>query len=140
MVHGVEPHWPIYILEQFFAEVIKCEVGLAPDLIEGAAGKIDTARLALAFDASRNIYAIAKDVVAVNDDVADIDADSKGDLWLCAIFPFVYLSLHSDGAGDCVHHAGEFHQYSIASSLDYTATMLRESGIDDFAAVRLQRL
>ena len=110
MAHGIEPHRSIYILEQFFAEVVKREVGLAPDLIKGAAGKIDTARFAFALDASCDVDAVPKDVVALNNDVADVDADAKRDLRFGGLFPFGHLDLHSNGAGHRVYHASEFHR------------------------------
>ena len=73
MTYGIEPHRSINILEQFLAEVIKREVGLTADLIKCAAGKIDTAPFAFTLDVGCDIYAVAKDVVALNDNITDID-------------------------------------------------------------------
>jgi len=45
--------------------------------IVGDSGNDDAARLGNAFKAGRDIHAIAKDVIILNNDVADIDPDTK---------------------------------------------------------------
>jgi hypothetical protein len=137
--NSIQPYWTFYVLERSLAEIIKREVGLAPDLIEGAAGKIDPTRFAFTLDPRRDVNAVAKDIVAVDDDVADIDADTKVDLYYSAFVPFGHLTLHGRRTDYGIYDACELDQHAIASSLDDPTIVLGDSGINDFAAVRLQR-
>jgi hypothetical protein len=50
---------------------------LAPDLLKDIARDVNTARLALIFDTRRNVNTITEDVVAVDNDVSDVDTDAK---------------------------------------------------------------
>jgi hypothetical protein len=50
---------------------------LAPDLLKEIATDVNTARLALIFDTRRNVNTITEDVVAVDNDVSDVDTDAK---------------------------------------------------------------
>jgi hypothetical protein len=69
LAHEITLHWQVDVFERSFAEVLECEVGLASDLIESAARQIDTAGFAFTFNARGDVDSIAKDVVAIDDDV-----------------------------------------------------------------------
>jgi hypothetical protein len=77
---------------------------------------------------------------SVDDDVADIDADSKLD----ALFDryigvaFRHASLDIDGAAYGINHANELHQNSITGRLDDATAMLGELRINQFFAVKLE--
>ena len=68
--------------EMFFTVCLGVGEGerqLVPDLVIRGAGDAQTTRLAERFEARRNVHAVAEDVIAVDDDVADVDADPKND-------------------------------------------------------------
>ena len=60
-----------------FGKSSERKVGLASDLLEGAAGKTHAAQLAFVLDPSRNVDAVAEDIVAVDDNIANIDPDTE---------------------------------------------------------------
>ena len=67
------------VLHRLLAEVGEGERQLVPDLVIRGAGDAQTTRLAERFEARRNVHAVAEDVIAVDDDVADVDPDPKND-------------------------------------------------------------
>ena len=50
-----------------------------------------------------------------------------------------HRTLHLDGEGDGIDHAGEFEQHAVAGGLDDAAVMLGYRRIDQFPAMRLER-
>ena len=92
-------------------------------LLVGRARDAHPARLTQGFKAGGDVHPIAEDVVAVDDDVADVDADAKDDLPIDMNARIVrqHRLLDRHRAGDGIDHAGEFHQQAIASGLDDTA-------------------
>ena len=88
-----------------------------------------------------HVHAVAENVVALDDDVADIDADAELD---AAAFGHVgvalaHLALDFSGTGDRIHHARELDQHAVAGQLDDAAAMLGDLGVDEFVAMRLER-
>ena len=59
--------------------------------------------------ASRDVHAIAVNIVAVDDDIAEIYADSKDDtsVFRNVRHPSGYLGLHLDHASNRINHAGK---------------------------------
>jgi hypothetical protein len=49
-----------------------------------------------------------------------------------------HATLNVDGAADCVDHADELHQHSIARRFDDSAAMFGDLGVDELLAVRLE--
>ena len=81
-----------------------------------------------------------KDIIALDDDVADVDADPKLDRIGLGATGVVLpkLSLDFDGAGDGVHGAGELHQRAVAHELDDTTRMGGNRRIDELAPQGIQ--
>ena len=90
----------------------------------------------------RNVDAVAEDVVALDDDVADMNADAEADRIgagaRAANFALAELFLYLDGASNRVHRAGEFQQRTVAHELDDTAGMRGDRRIDQFAPQRVK--
>src|SRR5262249_25797765 len=126
--------WSLDVLQRSFAQIFELEFGLAPDLFERAFRQTHAARHALVLDARGHIHAVAEDVVVVADDVADVDADAKGDLSV----PAGHLLLNGYGARHRVDRAGEFDQEAVAGRLDDPAPVLPNGRIDDVAADGLE--
>jgi hypothetical protein len=120
-VEPVNVHWPPNILEALLAAIDEFGRHLALHLPPGVLGNRDTARFGDALDTSCDIDAVAKNVVALDNDVAHVDADSELDRisFITGVRP--KLSLNFDGTGHRVHGAREFHQRAVAHQLDDTA-------------------
>ena len=50
-----------------------------------------------------------------------------------------HVALNVHRATDRIDHAGEFHQHAVAGGFDDAAAVPGDGGIDQFAAMRLQR-
>ena len=102
----------------------------------------DPARLGQAFQPRRDIDAVAIDVVALDDDVAEIDADAELDA-RCPPARRValgHLALHVDRAAHRVDDAGELDQQAVASGFDDAAAMLLDLRVGKLAPEDLQSL
>ena len=93
-----------------------------------------------ALEPRRDVDAIAVDVVAVDDHVAEVDADPELDA-VRRLEVRVVLGdapLHLDRALDSVDHARELDQRAVAGELDDAAAMLGDPGLDEVLAQRLE--
>ena len=114
------------------AHIVIGDLDLAPDLAVSVIRDADAAGVRDAFEASRDVDAVAEDVVVVDDDVADMNADAKLDA-LC--FGYIdiavrHAALNLDGATHRVDRAAEFDQHSVAGGLDDAAPMLGDLRVD----------
>ena len=93
----------------------------------------DAARLRNAFKARRYVDFIAKDIVAINDNVANIDANTELDLLARRHFgiSFRHRALNVDGATNRIDCTCKFYQRAVARSLDDAAAILRDLRIDE---------
>ena len=88
------------------------------------------------FKPSRYVDAIAVDIVALDDNIADIDADAKNDppvFWFWGI-AFAHSQLNCHGTFESVYHAGELNQRAVTHKLDGTATVFSDFWIDQLPA------
>ena len=86
----------------------------------------DTTRSATLSKSRRDVDAIAVDVVAFDDDVAEIDADAEFNAalsWQLRV-AILHPALNLDRAGDCVDYAGKFRENTIAGEFDDAALVL----------------
>jgi hypothetical protein len=67
-------------------------------LFKDIAGHVNTARLALIFDTRCNVNIITEDVVAVDNDVSDVDTDAKANSRLSTARAALRLSSMTSGA------------------------------------------
>ena len=97
-------------------------------------------RVTQGFEARGNIDAIAEYVVAVDDDIADIDADTEDDLLVVRDVRVApqQLALDLNGKRDRIDDACEFDQHAVAGGLDDAFPVFRNSGIDQLPTVRFQ--
>ena len=71
-------HRPLDVLQLCVALVREAKIELVAHLLMHRAGDGDASRLRDAFRPRRNVDAVAHQVVALDDDVADMDADAQG--------------------------------------------------------------
>src|SRR5664279_48303 len=91
------------------------------------------------FQSRGNIDAVAENVVALNDNVANIDTDTQFDAPLPRFSSIAlgHSALNVDSAGNRVNGAAKLHQRAVAHQLDDPAQMGGDLGIDKFAPQRL---
>jgi hypothetical protein len=82
-----------------------------------------------------DVYAVAINVVAVGDHVAEIDPDAKSQAALLGEIQIAvgHPALNFAGAAHRIDDAGEFRQHAVAGGLDDPAMMLADLRIDQFA-------
>lgn len=97
-------------------------------------GDEDPASWRLAFKARCYVHAVAKDVGALDDDFAQVDADAELDArpLLDRRVVIRHCALDRDGTGDSVHRAAKFDQRAIAHGLDDAPAVLGHRRIEDF--------
>ena len=76
---AVDLHRPRDVLQLLLAGVLEVHVDLAAHLPVGIVRHADAAGLGDAFKPRGDIHAVAEDVVVLDDDVADMDADAQLD-------------------------------------------------------------
>jgi len=113
---------------------------LAFNLVVNLAGNEDSAGLRDCFEARRHVDAIAEDVVPIDDDVADIYADTKFDPLLLRHFgiAFDHPVLNVDGTAHGIDDTPELHQHAVAGCLHDPSAMLLNFGIDEGSSVGFQ--
>src|SRR5205814_5958884 len=70
-------HRPGDVFDLLLAEIIECDWQLVADLIADCSGDADSARVAQGLQPRGYVDAIAKNVICLDDDIADIDADAE---------------------------------------------------------------
>ena len=82
-------------------------------------------------EARRHVHAVAQDVVAVDDDLAQIDADTVGDAALGGHVRLAlgHAPLHRDRAQDRVDRAAKLDQEPVAGGLDDAPVVLSYLGV-----------
>ena len=124
------------VLHLVLAAIGEGDVDPPADVLVDGVGDRDPARLGKAFDAGGDVDAVAEDVVAVDDDVADMNADpvlQEIGLGRAVAAPG-HRRLEGDAALHRVHGGGEFNQQAVAGRLDDPAAMLGDRRIDHLGA------
>ena len=119
--------------------VVEADVEPAAHVFLDAFGHADAAWFCHVFQARGDVDAVAENVAAVDDDVADIDADAVFDALVVGDAGVArgHGTLQVDGAAHGIDDTGEFDQHAVAGGLDDAAAVLRDLGIDQLAPVRL---
>ena len=125
------------------AERTVIEIELVPDLVVDGLRNADCAGLGERLEPGSDVDAIAKDVVAVDDHVAEIDADPQLETALGRdrLIDCARCSLHLDSAAQRVDDARKIRQQAVACGTDDPPAMRRDQRVDRTAefAERLMR-
>jgi hypothetical protein len=103
-------------------------------------GDADAAGLRDPLQPRGDVDPVAKDIVVVDDDVTDMNADAEFDpvvLWHVGILPG-HAALDFNRKARRIDCAGEFDQHAVAGRLDYPSAMRGDGGIDQGPSKRLQ--
>ena len=95
---------------------------------------------AIDFEARRDIDAVAEDVVLVDDDIAEVDADAieQGARSRHVAIAPLHALLEIDGATQRLGDALEFDQQAVAGRLDDAPLAPRDRRIDEFEPYGLE--
>jgi hypothetical protein len=138
--YGIGPYRAGDVFEVLLAQIGKLGSDLAADLIVGGSRDADAARFGNALKPCRNVDAVAKDVMGLDDHVADIDAhtESNAPVFHVADCKFMNAGLELHGSSDRFDCARKFRQEPVASVLHDVAAVFRNRGLDTVREERCQ--
>ena len=128
------------VLDLPLSQVREIQVDFAFDVIENSAGNAYAAGLGQPLETRGDVHAVAIDVVALDDDVAEVDADAQlnapvfGHIGVA----FAHRRLDVDRATDRVDDARELGQRTVAHELDDAPPVLADGRVDGLVSVGLQ--
>src|SRR6266436_6313669 len=137
---AVDAHRPRNILEYLLAHILEDEVEPARRIFLDACRDANAAQLSQTFEAGCDVDAIAKDVVALGNDVTLVDADAELDALIRRQrgISFGHCGLHLGRAAHRIDDADKLDQHAVAGGLDDTAVMPGDPGINNLGAERLE--
>src|ERR1700737_2832655 len=137
---AINPDRPDDILGLLLAEILEDEVELVAHLVAHDPADADPARLGQRLEPCGDIDAVAINVVLLDDDIAEIDADAELDAALQgdAVIVQCHVALQLDRAAHRIYHARELDQQPITGRFHNAAAMLGDLGVRYFAAQRRQ--
>ena len=119
------------ILQVLRTHILKGEIDLPADLTLCVVRDANATRLRNPLKASGDVDAVPKDIVVIDDDVTDVDADAKFDpldLRHRSIL-LSHTALDLNGAAHRIYDTAELGEHAIARVLDDLATMFADLGI-----------
>ena len=128
----VNPDRSRNVFDGLLAHVLEAEAQLVSHLVVDIARNQNAARLSERLQPCRDVDAVAIDIVAVADDVADINTDTELNAalgWHLGV-TLGHTALDFDGAAHSIDNTDEFHQHPVAGGLDDPAAMFGDLGID----------
>ncbi len=133
------PDRPLDVLDAHLATVGEGDRDPVAEALIDDRGDADAARLGQRLQPRGDVDAVAINVVAVDDDVAEIDADPEGDARPGGR-QVVHGALDGHGALDRIDDRGELDQRAVADQLDDASAMGGHRRIEDGLAVALERI
>ena len=108
------------VLDALLPDVLERVREPVADMVANRARDAHAAQLCQGLQPSSDVDTVAVDVVAVNDHVAQINADAEYDALVLGHIGVAvsHRSLDLKGAADSIDDTGEFRQYAVAGSLD----------------------
>jgi hypothetical protein len=124
------------ILDRQLAQVLVVELEPVTHLLEDRARRTDSTRRGLGLEPGGNVHAVAVDIPALDDHVAQVDADAKAQGFALGrrLGVLLHAGLPRERAGDRVDHARELQQQAVAHQLDHAPAVLRDQGLEEIAA------
>ena len=116
---------PVDILDADVAGVLKAHINPVADAFVDDRGNADSAGLRQRLQAGGDVDAVAINVVAFDDHIAEIDADPQNDVGLAhgLIRQSTVRALHGESAMDGIDDAAEFDDRAVADQLDDASVM-----------------
>ena len=116
------------VFDRLFATALKHRVQLAGKLIIHGSRYADAARLSQRFQPSSNVDAITEEIIASDDNVAEVDAYAILDAFFCWHISVLVadVRLYLDGALHGIHDTRELDQQPVTGCLYETTTVRRD--------------
>lgn len=116
---GMNVNLLLDVLQRLPAAIVEAEIEAGADMVAHRRRDRDAAGFRHGLRPCGDIDAVAEDIVVLDDDVAEVDADAKAD---APVFRHIVIvprraALDVDGAGDRVDDAAEFGEQPIAEQL-----------------------
>ncbi len=129
------------VLDFLFAQILELHLQLAANLAVDIARDADTTGLGERLEPSRQIDAVAIEIAALDEDIAEIDADAQEDVLIVGHARVLRLHrlLQVDGAFHGVDDAGVLDKDAIAHDLEDSPAMLRDQWHQDIVPARPQQ-
>ena len=123
-----------------FTHVLEGVGQLVSNLIAHCTRDAEAAGLGQRFQSCSDVDAVAVDVAAIGNDVAEVDPDAEGDAFVlgCLGVAVDHRPLDLDRTPDRIHDARKFHQHAVAGRLDDAPAVLPDLRVDKLAAMLLQ--
>jgi hypothetical protein len=120
------------VLKLPLAKIFEGQIQLVAHLIVHHSAHTDPIGFGEGFEPCRNVDAIAENIVAVDNNVPEVDADAELDAMVRrhALIAILHRVLNLDCALDGFDHAREFDQKAIARCLDDAALVLSNLWVD----------
>ena len=129
------------VLDFLFAQVLELHLQLAANLAVDIARDADAAGLGERLEPRRQIDAVAIEIAALDDHIAEIDADAQEDVliggYACVLR--LHRLLQVDGAFHGVDDAGELDKDAVAHDLEDAPALLRDQWHQDIVTARPQQ-
>jgi hypothetical protein len=137
-MEAIDAYRPGDVLHGLLTAELERERKFALDLIVGRAGKADVAAGGQTFQTGGDIHAVAVEPLALDDDVTEIDADSKPHLPGRRQIGVARLkrALNVDGTLDGVDDADKVRQDVVARRVHDAPAVAGDRGADDLAILR----
>jgi hypothetical protein len=121
------------ILEGLRSQIITGNLDLAPDLPIGIIGNADPARVSDALKAGSNVNALAEDVIVIENDVTDVNADTEFDPLILRYGGILlgHAALDFNRMAHRIDGAGKLDQHAVTGRLDDVASMGGYGGVND---------
>jgi hypothetical protein len=131
---------PRDVFQALFAAVRESSLQAVADILMHSGGYRHAARRRDLLQAGGDVDAVAQNIIAVDDDVAQIDANAECDavIFLDVGIACRHALLHFDHALGGIHHGGEFQQQAIAHGFDDAAAVALDQCVDQFRAMAAQ--
>jgi len=128
------------ILDFPWTEILEREAQLVEHLIADDPADADSSGLGHRLQPRGDVDTVAEDVVALGDDVAEIDADAPCDALILrdTVRAPRRTLLNLDRAAHCFYGARKLDEDPIAHRFDDATCMLSNDGVDDLPAMRLE--
>jgi hypothetical protein len=133
-------HRPLDVLERELSKITKFSGHPAHDSFSCIARNEDAAWRRLPFETSRNVNAIAIEIITVNDNVSDVNADPKRDTLVVASIEICcgHRPLELDSRVERIDDAGELNQRAITNQLDEPTAVASQSWFKQLGPVLSQ--
>ena len=125
-------HRPRDVLQLDLALILEGDIEPVTHLIVDLSRQGNATGISDRFDAGSNVYAVAHQIIALHNDVADMDADAQRQFPLRVGLLDCLRRLHR------LHGAGELDQEAVADCLEQPSGVLGDRGLDDVRPQRLQ--